>query len=161
MNSGPTLQQGSTGSDVRRVQRILVMLKFLDPSGIDGVFGTKTKNAVKSFQQSKGLNADGIVGPGTWGAMPADPKTKQLHAGSSGTAVTALQKGLRKFRGAGAPTDPGPADGSFGQNTENAVRAYQSDRGLGVDGIVGDRTWWAPAGAAGATLASLSGLTTA
>jgi len=29
-----------------------------------------------------------------------------------------------------------------------------------VDGIVGDMTWWVPAGAAGATLASLAGLTT-
>ena len=160
MNSGPTLQQGSTGPDVRRAQRILVMLKFLDPSGIDGVYGTKTRNAVREFQQSKGLAVDGIVGPGTWGAMPANPKTKELHPGSSGAVVTALQKGLRKFRGAGAPTDPGPPDGSFGPNTEKAVRAYQSDRGVGVDGIVGDRTWWAPAGAAGATLASLSELTT-
>jgi hypothetical protein len=41
------------------------------------------------------------------------------------------------------------------------VRAYQSDRGVSFDGVVGDRTWWVPAGAAGATLASLSGATTA
>jgi hypothetical protein len=40
-------------------------------------------------------------------------------------------------------------------------RMYQTDRGVTVDAIVGDRTWWVPAGAAGATLASLSGLTTA
>ena len=44
--------------------------------------------------------------------------------------------------------------------TDAAVRAYQGDRGVAVDGIVGDQTWWVPAGAAGATLASLSGLTT-
>ena len=43
---------------------------------------------------------------------------------------------------------------------EDAVKAYQQDRGVQADGIVGDQTWWAPAGAAGATLASLSGLTT-
>jgi hypothetical protein len=41
------------------------------------------------------------------------------------------------------------------------VRAYQGDHAISVDGIVGDRTWWVPAGAAGATLASLAGLTTA
>jgi hypothetical protein len=39
-------------------------------------------------------------------------------------------------------------------------RAFQGDVGVAVDGIVGDQTWWAPAGAAGATLASLAGLTT-
>ena len=44
--------------------------------------------------------------------------------------------------------------------TEAAVKAYQQDRGVHVDGIVGDQTWWAPSGAAGATLASLSELTT-
>jgi len=51
-------------------------------------------------------------------------------------------------------------DGDFGPKTEAAVKAYQEDRAIHVDGIVGDQTWWAPAGAAGATLASLSGLTT-
>ena len=51
MNSGPTLSIGSTGPDVRRLQVILVMIKSLDVSAIDGVFGSKTQDAVKSFQQ--------------------------------------------------------------------------------------------------------------
>jgi peptidoglycan hydrolase-like protein with peptidoglycan-binding domain len=55
----------------------------------------------------------------------------------------------------------GPIDGIFGPNTEAAVRAYQTQRSVTVDGVVGDETWWVPAGAASATLASLSGLTTA
>jgi peptidoglycan hydrolase-like protein with peptidoglycan-binding domain len=160
MNSGPTLKSGSTGSDVRRLQRLFVMMKSLDPTDIDGVFGPKTEAAVKSFQQGEGLAVDGIVGPQTWGALPADPDTPLLRRGSSGPVVTSLQKGLRKFRGPGTPTDPGAIDGQFGPKTESAVRAYQSDRGVGVDGIVGDRTWWEPAGAVGATLASLAELTT-
>ena len=68
--------------------------------------------------------------------------------------MTALQKGLKKY--ATSATDPGPVDGDFGPKTEAAVKAYQQDRGVHVDGIVGDQTWWAPSGAAGATLASLS-----
>ena len=56
--------------------------------------------------------------------------------------------------------DPGPIDGSFGTRTESAVRAYQSQHSLTADGIVGDQTWWVPAGGAGATLASLAGLVT-
>ena len=72
--------------------------------------------------------------------------------------MTALQKGLKKY--ATPATDPGPVDGDFGPKTEAAVKAYQQDRAVHVDGIVGDQAWWAPAGAAGATLASLSGLTT-
>jgi murein L,D-transpeptidase YcbB/YkuD len=47
------------------------MIKSLDVSGIDGVFGSKTQDAVKSFQQGNNLTADGIVGPLTWAALPA------------------------------------------------------------------------------------------
>ncbi len=161
MNQGAVLRNGSTGSDVRRLQRLLVMIKILDYLGIDGIFGPKTEQAVRSFQQSKGLVVDGIVGVKTWAALPADPGTVQLSVGSSGAAVTALQKGLLKFGGKGSPTDPGAIDGKFGPRTEAAVRAYQTGHGLMADGIVGDRTWWVPAGGAGATLASLAELTTA
>jgi hypothetical protein len=40
MNSGPTLQIGSTGPDVRRLQILFVMTKLLDYTGIDGSFGS-------------------------------------------------------------------------------------------------------------------------
>jgi peptidoglycan hydrolase-like protein with peptidoglycan-binding domain len=156
MNSGPTLQNGSTGSDVKRLQRILVMLKFLDYTGIDGQFGANTENAVKAFQQSKALTVDGVVGPMTWQALPPDPDTPELANGSTGSEVSAMQQTLEN-----AGLYAGPIDGDFGPNTEAAVRAYQTQRGVTVDGIVGDETWWVPAGAASATLASLSGLTTA
>ena len=155
-----TLQTGSHGTEVRRLQRILVMIKVLSFEQIDGVFGPKTEAAVRTFQEGEGLTVDGVVGPATWAALPPAPDTPQLASGAHGAAVSARQKGLRTYRGAGTPTDPGAIDGNFGAHTEAAVRAYQSDRGVGVDGIVGDRTWWVPAGAAGATLASLAGLTT-
>ena len=44
------------------------------------------------------------------------------------------------------------------QVTEAVVRQYQTDSGLPVTGVMDERTWMAPAGAAGATLESLSGL---
>ena len=158
MNSGPTISIGSTGGDVRRVQRIFVMTKVLLPANITGNFDSMTQQAVEDFQQGAGLTMDGIVGPNTWQALPADPNTPLLSRGSSGSVVTALQNGLKKY---GTPaTDPGNVDGDFGPKTEAAVKAYQQDRGVQADGVVGDQTWWAPAGAAGATLASLSGLTT-
>jgi peptidoglycan hydrolase-like protein with peptidoglycan-binding domain len=160
MNSGPTIRIGSTGADVRRLQRLLVMMKLLEPSGIDGSFGPQTDSAVRSFQEGEGLTVDGIVGPMTWQVLPADPNTLELAVGATGSVVSALQEGLLKYGGSGSPTDPGPIDGDFGPKTKAAVQAYQSQRGLTADGIVGDQTWWAPAGAAGATLASLAGLTT-
>ena len=145
MNSGPTLTIGSTGADVRRLQVILVMTKLLDYRQIDGAFGPKTQAAVKSFQQGNNLTADGVVGSMTWKALPADPNTPRLMRGSTGTAVTAVQKGLRTFGGTGTATDPGPADGSYGPkygpNTEAAVKTLQQQRSVPVDGIVGPATW--------------------
>ena len=161
MNSGPTLSIGATGPDVRRLQRLLVEIKSLSFGQIDGSFGANTESAVKDFQAGNGLTVGGIVGPQTWSKLPADPDTPTLSEGATGTAVSALQKGLKSYSTQNPAADPGPIDGVFGPRTAAAVRAYQSDRGVSVDGIVGDRTWWVPAGAAGATLASLSGLTTA
>jgi hypothetical protein len=66
-----TLAQGAgmgTQPDpgVRRLQRILrTEGRSLGPAGIDGRFGPATAAAVRSFQQSFGLTADGIVGPKT------------------------------------------------------------------------------------------------
>jgi peptidoglycan hydrolase-like protein with peptidoglycan-binding domain len=160
MNSGPTLALGATGPDVRRLQRLFVEMKLLDYQGIDGNFGPMTDQVVRDFQGSASLVVDGIVGPMTWGALPADPDTPLLAHGSSGAPVAALQEALTAYSNEDPATDPGDIDGSFGPMTEAAVRAYQGDRGVPVDGVVGDLTWWVPAGAAGATLASIAGLTT-
>jgi len=86
VNSGPTLSIGSTGSDVRRLQILFVMAKELDVSDIDSDFGPKTRDAVKSFQQANNLTPDGVVGPMTWQALPADPNTPRLARGSMGPA---------------------------------------------------------------------------
>lgn len=160
MNSGPLLSSGSTGPNVRRLQRVLVEMKLLGDTGIDGTFGADTKQAVESFQSGNGLFPDGVVGPLTWAALPADPETLYLEMGHMGPIVGSLQQALLTYGGTGSPTDPGPIDGKFGVLTRSAVKAYQAERGVTVDGIVGDRTWWVPAGGAGATLASLGGLTT-
>ena len=36
---------------------------------VDGIYGTKTKNAVATFQSAKGLASDGVCGPKTWAAL--------------------------------------------------------------------------------------------
>ena len=126
MNSGPTLSIGETGHDVRRLQRIFVMTKTLGPSNITGTFDVTTELVVKDFQQGAGLVADGIVGPATWQALPADPNTPVLARGATGSVVTALQQGLKKY--SIPATHPGPVDGDFGPKTEAAVKGYQQDR---------------------------------
>ncbi|QAA33058.1 peptidoglycan-binding domain-containing protein [Clostridium manihotivorum] len=56
------------GSDVIAVQGLL-NTKINAGLTTDGSFGSLTYNAVKSFQASKGLSQDGVVGPNTWRAL--------------------------------------------------------------------------------------------
>lgn len=58
---------GDTGSKVREIQALLTWHNF--STAVDGIFGGGTRTAVKGFQNSKGLPADGIVGPQTWEAL--------------------------------------------------------------------------------------------
>jgi cell wall-associated NlpC family hydrolase len=98
------------------------------------------------FQREQGLTADGVAGPSTWKALnaapsatlplPAGDSITGLEAGSHGVAVTTLQKALKS-----AGFDPGSADGTFGPDTDAALRRFQAAKGLDVDGVTGPATW--------------------
>lgn len=63
-----TLRHGSHGADVKALQETLSALGFpLGPA--DGIFGDRTTEAVRRFQTSRGLTADGIVGPDSWAKL--------------------------------------------------------------------------------------------
>ncbi len=55
---------GSRGEEVRRIQKKLKELGYYKGS-VDGIYGTATQKAVKSFQKNCGITADGIAGPKT------------------------------------------------------------------------------------------------
>ncbi|MBR6551476.1 MAG: peptidoglycan-binding protein [Clostridia bacterium] len=62
-----TLSYGSSGEEVKELQKSLNNMGYsLD---VDGKFGTKTQNAVKSYQKNNGLSVDGIVGNNTWASL--------------------------------------------------------------------------------------------
>lgn len=127
----PLVQQGSTGEDVRTVQYLVTAQGH--PTGVDGDFGPLTKAAVEAFQSSRGLDADGKVGPQTWPVLII-----QVQQGSNGGAVSAVQSQIHS-RGDGASQVA--VDGIFGAVTNDAVRAFQILLGLAVDGVVGPQTW--------------------
>lgn len=132
-----TLREGSTGSQVKAAQYLLNNQGF-DAGTVDGIFGSRTDSAVRAFQSDRRLTADGVVGRRTWTALLSAGTTPVLKNGSTGAAVERLQRALTAALGRTVD-----ADGAFGPNTEDAVRDYQSSRGLGVDGIVGDESWGA------------------
>ncbi len=110
----PILKQGSAGPDVQDLQQKLKNLGF-DPNGVDGNFGPGTKAAVIAFQQSKGLQADGIVGPATMAALQA------ASDGATGTGADV---------GGGEVSDGSTAAASTSSATASAT-------GLNVAGLAG------------------------
>ncbi len=81
--SGPTLRNGARGEPVRALQQRLNVLGFKSGTA-DGVFGPQTLSAVKAFQQSRGLVADGIVGPKTWDKLGINVQGPVSNPGGSG-----------------------------------------------------------------------------
>lgn len=77
--SAASYKRGSTGSVVSQIQTKLKAWGYYS-SEVDGVYGSKTEAAVKSFQQKNGLTADGVAGSKTLAAMGIND--------SSGTAAS-------------------------------------------------------------------------
>ena len=157
----PNIQLGAGGPVVRWAQYRLVR-QTLSYTQIDGIFGPITQHAVEDFQQSRGLAADGIIGPSTWTALGGDKlEPPTLGQGSTGPVVEQLQTVLNEGRGSFAPTS-NPillTDGIYGSHTATSVWGAQTAGGISRDGIVGLQTWALPVHAAGQVIADLCGVT--
>lgn len=93
-----TYRQGSTGEQVRIIQTKLKNWGYYDGT-VDGIFGSKTTEAVKYFQRKNGLTADGIVGPATLRALG-------MSTGSSSTSQSASLDLLARVISAEARGEP-------------------------------------------------------
>jgi peptidoglycan hydrolase-like protein with peptidoglycan-binding domain len=110
---------------------------------VDGMFGPKTEAAVKVFQTSRGLSANGIVGPETWTTLVLTVKKS-----SQGDAVRGVQEEFQFRNLSGDPSQGLQVDGVFGPKTDSTVRGFQHALSLdipsvAVDGTVGPVTWQA------------------
>lgn len=57
-------KMGSRGEEVRQIQKVLKREGYYQGS-VDGIYGSSTRNAVRSFQKAVGIDVDGIAGPKT------------------------------------------------------------------------------------------------
>ena len=133
----PTIRQGDRGNFVSILQYLLNL--YGANLSTDGIFGTNTYNAVIKFQKDNNLTQDGIVGTNSWTALlNLNPTAQTLRLGSRSSAVLYLQQLLLSYL---YPITN--LDSIFGQETERAVKSFQQENGLLVDGIVGANTWQA------------------
>ena len=109
-----------TDEQIKRMQQALIGLGYLNDKA-DGVYGSKTREAVRQYQKAYGLTADGSAGSKTMTSLK--------------NTVTALQSDLARK---GYYT--GKIDSSFGSGTQAAVKAYQKKNGLNQTGIAGAST---------------------
>jgi Putative peptidoglycan binding domain len=118
-----SLKRGAKGPRVAFVQKVLGL-------HVDRIYGKHTKRAVKRFQRSHGLTADGVVGPATWSAL----KRARGRSNGSGRVGRGTVRALQRALGIAA-------DGVFGPGTYAAVKRFQRGKGLTADGVVGPATW--------------------
>jgi len=76
------IRQGNTGTQVRTIQKKLKNWGYYK-GPVDGIFGSKTKEAVKYFQRKNGLKVDGIVGDKTLAALGISSSSSSGSSSSS------------------------------------------------------------------------------
>lgn len=119
-----TVRRGSKGNWVVYLQNSLRSMGYgVGPCYSDGNFGSGTESAVRRFQSDNGLSSDGIVGNGTWNKIKEHIRPIQQKLIEKGYSVGECG-----------------ADGIYGYGTVEAVKNFQRQNGLNVDGIAGPNT---------------------
>lgn len=141
------LKLGVKGDEVTKLQNRLKELGYYE-GDVDGAYGPGTQDAVIRFQTQHGLSADGIAGEGTRSALysssaqifqPTPTPTAAaslLKKGDNGEAVKQMQARLKELG-----YYNGSVDGDFGGGTEEAVRLFQRQNNLDVDGVAAKMTF--------------------
>jgi N-acetylmuramoyl-L-alanine amidase len=119
----------------------LAALGFDIPADELGRYGDGTDTAVRAFQTHRRLRVDGVCGPQTWNALVEAGRglgERLLYYRNRmlrGDDVAALQRMLGSLG-----FDAGRVDGIFGPLADDALRDFQRNVGLTVDGICGRET---------------------
>ena len=146
---------GSVGAAAMAVQQLLIDAGIEVRGGADGAFGPVSQAALKSFQNSRGLEATGVADEATLLALTTSGATQTdggdesavavpsefsqlvgLRPGALGDSVAALQRRLLDL----GITVRGGADGIFGPATASSLKTFQEQQNLEATGIVDDAT---------------------
>jgi len=139
----PLYRRGDHGPPVVEVRDRLARLGLLEPPSVGDPaalqFDDAVDEAVRIFQQSRSLTVDGIVGPETYRRLEEarwslGDRVLSFRFGHpvAGDDVAELQRRITDLG-----FNAGRVDGLFGPLTDRAVREFQRNVGLTVDGTVG------------------------
>ena len=78
-------RQGDSGSAVTTIQTKLKRWGYFD-GPVDGIYGSKTSKAVRSFQRKNGLTADGVAGPATLKALGMEQTSQNSGSSQTGSS---------------------------------------------------------------------------
>jgi len=154
-----SVRKGSEGEDARTVQSRLKELGYFT-NRVDGKFGALSEVALKKFQEANGLEADGVAGKGTYQVLFSDAALAKGTTPTPAVTVTPTPAPgeASSFWGTIRPGDTGEnvaqlqemlielgylkgrADGTYGDKTTEAVKAFQKANGLTADGSAGEAT---------------------
>lgn len=115
-------------------------------TGSPGSIHVHVEAELGQFQQYVRDMDQGVIRPGmtpaagSGHAAPSEGSNRLLLAGDQGTEVHAMQSRLHQLGYRNADGTPLGVDGHFGNNTLHAVKAFQQDHHLTVDGKAGDQT---------------------
>ena len=131
------MQLGDSGDDVEGVQQRLYELGYVTTkSNITGTFGELTQSAVEEFQSKNSLKSDGKVGNNTLESLFSEnPVSKCYSIGDKDDVIKQVQQKLKKLK-----YYSGSADGEYTKATATAVRKFQQNNDLVVDGTLGPTT---------------------
>lgn len=132
------LRNGVEHPVVASLQERLMNLGFMDNDEPTQYFGNVTEAAIKVYQRQNGLAQDGIVGSETFTSiMSPAAKYYAVANGVSGDDISRIQTRLYEL---GYLANASQVSGTFGDETEVAVRKLQEVNGLNMDGKVGRQT---------------------
>jgi peptidoglycan hydrolase-like protein with peptidoglycan-binding domain len=130
-------EPGDKGDEIKKLQQRLKALEYYTYSKITGYYGPKTQEAVRRFQRTNGLKADGILGEETVSLLNSDDaKYYTIYPGDKSDDVKSLQQRLKEL----GYYKSKEITGYFGTDTQNAVKSFQKINGLNADGKVGKNT---------------------
>ncbi|MDZ5784622.1 peptidoglycan-binding domain-containing protein, partial [Marinococcus luteus] len=147
------VKYGDKSVEAQELKEDLYEIGYLDIAEPNQYFGSKTEKAVKEFQRAHSLTVDGVAGQNTFSKLAevihknsssssddsneSDPDDSSvLKDGVRSPAAQAMKEDLYEL----GYLDIAEPNENFGSQTEAAVKAFQRDHDLYVDGVAGPNT---------------------